>query len=92
MPIVDDIYQTGLYRELSSKYGEIIGGAKLAHVLGYSTVAAFRKALERDTLNLPVFSVEGRSGRFALTSDVAHWLLMSRKWVRHEGPQIQNRP
>lgn len=76
-----------LYQELSEKHGEMIGGAKLAHVLGYSSSAAFCKALERDTLKLPVFHISGRSGRFALTIDVVHWLINSREQAKFNLPR-----
>ena len=82
-----EIFQTSLYQELSVKHGEMIGGAKLAHVLGYSTASAFCKALERETLNLAIFHVEGRSGRFALTADVALWLINNRAQAQRHPPK-----
>lgn len=79
--------EENLYQELSDKHGEMIGGAKLAHVLGYASCAALCKALERDTLKLSVFHVSGRSGRFALTIDVAHWLINCREQAKFNLPR-----
>lgn len=75
------IFKSELYRELSDRYGEMIGGNDLARVLGYSTSHAFRKAVERGTLSLTVFHVKGRAGRFALTADVTKWLIEKREQV-----------
>jgi hypothetical protein len=74
-----DTFKAKLYQELSLRHGEMIGGSKLARVLGYSTLSALCKALERGTLGLPVFHVAGRSGRFALTVDVVQWLMHNRQ-------------
>lgn len=64
--------------ELSERYGEVIGGKMLWHMLGYKTLAAFKQAIARDSLSLPTFFIEGRKGRHALTSDVAAWLVECR--------------
>ena len=63
-----------LQKELSERYGEVIGGKTLSHILGFSSMAAMKQSLSRKTLLLPVFFIEGRRGRYALTSDVAAWL------------------
>ncbi len=67
-----------LAQDLSRRYGEVIGGRTLWHVLGYNTLAAFKQAIARGALTLPTFFIAGRKGRFALTSDVAEWLLECR--------------
>ena len=64
-----------LVLELSRRYGEVVGGKTLWHILGYKTLAAFKQAILRDSLSLPTFYIEGRKGRYALTSDVATWLI-----------------
>ena len=67
-----------IIQELSSRYGELIGGDRLRHVLGFPTLASLKQALRRKTLTLPTFFIEGRRGRFALTSDVARWLIKTK--------------
>lgn len=77
--IPNDVLESTLYQTLSSRYGEMIGGDKLRLVLGFSTLAALCQAISRGTLGLPVFHVAGRRGRFALTVDVADWLITNRQ-------------
>lgn len=67
-----------LTSELAQKYGEVIGGKTLWHVLGYHTLSAFKQSIARGTLTLTTFFIEGRKGRHALTSDVAVWLVECR--------------
>jgi hypothetical protein len=52
----------------------LLGGAQLWRTLGFRTAAAFRQALHRKTLPVPVFSLPGRSGKFARRVDVDQWL------------------
>lgn len=73
-----EIFKTDMYLEFAARYGEIMGGSHLRKALGFSSTAAFCKALERNTLDLAVFYVAGRRGRFALTIDVVEWLLAKR--------------
>lgn len=61
--------------ELLDRYGELIGGALLSKVLGYASLDAMKRAIERKTLEIPTFFIKGRRGRYALTVDVANWLL-----------------
>jgi hypothetical protein len=67
-----------LANELSERYGEVIGGRTLWHALGYKTSSAFKQALARKSLSLPIFFMPGRKGHFALTRDVADWLVQCR--------------
>ena len=71
-------FEKKLLVDLSGRYGEVIGGKTLWRVLGYNTLAAFKQALNRGTLPLPTFFIEGRKGRYSLTSDVAAWLVKCR--------------
>ena len=59
---------------LSNIFGPLIGGKDLVHVLGFKTPAAFRQALRLNRLELKIFAIEGRRGKFALTSDIEKWL------------------
>ncbi|MBS0570686.1 MAG: hypothetical protein JSS28_08770 [Proteobacteria bacterium] len=63
---------------LTRMYGVVVGGATLTRVLGYPTQAAFRQACARKHLPVPVFTIEGRRGRFAQVGDIACWLLSQR--------------
>lgn len=55
-------------------YGPLIRGADLLQVAGYPNAEALRLAIRRQVVGFPVFSIPGRRGRFARTSDVARWL------------------
>ena len=60
--------------DLTERYGELVGGVLLSKILGYTSLDAVKRSIERRTLNLPTFFVKGRRGRFALTVDIAQWL------------------
>lgn len=64
-----------LQSDLMSHYGPIIGGEDLYKVLGYKTSSAFRLALNQGDINLSIFHIEKRRGRFSLTIDIAKWLV-----------------
>lgn len=70
----EQFYATLLLDDLSNRYGQVIGGETLSKVLGFSSTAAMKQALKRETLLIPTFFIMGRRGRFALTADVAVWL------------------
>ena len=63
-----------LEQDLLEKHGPMIANDALRAALGYSSMNAFRQALVRKTVPVPVFSVEKRRGKFALVKDVARWL------------------
>lgn len=67
-----------LRQSLTEQYGHLVGGADLAKLLGFRSTDTLRKAVANGTLTLSTFTVPGRQGRFALTSDVADWLLSLR--------------
>ncbi|MBT3066726.1 hypothetical protein [Rhodoferax sp. U11-2br] len=67
-----------LGQTLTEQYGHLVGGADLAKLLGFRSTDTLRKAVANGTLTLSTFTVPGRQGRFALTSDVADWLLSLR--------------
>jgi len=60
---------------LDRKYGPLINGKQLTSLLKFSSMAAFRQALRRGVLPVRVFDLPGRKGKFALTGDVAQWLI-----------------
>lgn len=67
-----------LTHELLLRYGPMLSGNDLLQALGYKTSDAFRQALSRNLIGVPVFSIAHRRGKFALSKDVAHWLARQR--------------
>jgi hypothetical protein len=59
---------------LLKEYGPILSDDLLRNCLGYRSLAAFRKSVSRNTVPITVFTIANRSGKFALTTDVARWL------------------
>jgi hypothetical protein len=80
MPLQNDLLalSTELEHQLTARYGTMLGSRDLWRELGYRSPNAFRQALLRGTLDLPVFEVESRRGRFALARDVAAWIARQR--------------
>lgn len=70
--------QAGLRETLFQRHGPILGGKTLAATLGYQSVAAFRQARRRGQITVPLFTVPHRQGWFALSQDVADWLVRLR--------------
>lgn len=65
-------------RALMDRHGPLVAGFDLCRALGYPSAAAFRQAILRDSVPIPVFRIPTRRGRFALTRDVAAWLAACR--------------
>ncbi|PIQ40064.1 MAG: hypothetical protein COW58_08095 [Thalassolituus sp. CG17_big_fil_post_rev_8_21_14_2_50_53_8] len=63
---------------LMQEYGPILSNETLSKCLGYPSLNAFRKALSRNILPVKVFAIPNRSGKFALTREVAIWLASQR--------------
>jgi len=63
-----------LEQDLLQRYGPVIGQDDLRQALGYNSLDAFRQALSRDSLPVPVFAIPNRRGKYALAKDIAHWL------------------
>jgi hypothetical protein len=64
---------------LMKSSGPLLTGDVLVRSLGYPSVSAFKKALQRNAVPVAVFSIPRRKGRFALSRDVAHWLAEQRE-------------
>ncbi|CAM4275796.1 hypothetical protein [Pseudoalteromonas maricaloris] len=62
-----------LEADLLKLYGPNMFGKSLYIALGYGSGEAFRQAVSRKTVPIPVFSIDKRKGKFALTKDVARW-------------------
>lgn len=65
-------------QSLHERHGPMLGGAALCRALGFPTAAAMRQAVSRGRVPVPLFDIENRRGRFALTRDVAMWLARCR--------------
>jgi hypothetical protein len=70
---------TLLEHELIGRYGPLISNDDLRVALGYVSMDAFRQALARKTMPIPVFSLPNRRGKYALVKDVAIWLSQQRE-------------
>lgn len=68
-----------LEAELLEVHGPMVGGNELSAALGFRTNSAFRQALVRNTVPVPVFSIKHRRGKFALTREVARWIAEQRQ-------------
>ena len=68
-----------LERELADKHGPLIADEDLRAALGYRSMDAFRQALVRKVVPVPVFAIPQRRGKFALVRDVAIWLAIQRQ-------------
>ena len=64
--------------QLLGLYGPLMGSPELREALSYRSADALRQAIARKRVDLPLFEIEGRRGKFALTSDVAAWLHVRR--------------
>lgn len=72
--------QTGdLAEAMLREFGPLMGGEELRRALGYRTWAAFARAVRTNAAGIPVFEIPNRRGRFALTTDVAQWLISLRE-------------
>lgn len=76
--MIDSDFAESIELNLMREYGPILSDTVLANCLGYPSIGAFRKALSRKTVPIPVFKIPKRAGRFALTKDVADWLVRQR--------------
>jgi|CXWL01.1.fsa_nt_gi hypothetical protein len=75
-----------LGREMLLLYGPIVGGDRLHQILGFTSSDAFRQAAARKQLPIPVFRIPRRRGQFALTADLATWLVTLREGALTPGP------
>jgi len=74
-----------LESDLLKEYGPMLSGTSLCTALGYRSPDAFRQAVARGTVPVPVFPIANRRGKFALAKDVARWLAERRSTA--PGPQ-----
>jgi len=69
-----ELLAASLERDLFDRYGPMVAGDELRQALGYTSKDAFRQALSRQTVPVPVFGLPNRRGKFALVKDIAKWL------------------
>lgn len=63
-----------LLSQMLKQFGPLMGGEELHKALGFSNSAAFGQALRQGRVDISVFEISGRRGKFALTEDVAKWV------------------
>ena len=83
----EDSLEKAVEEQLLRLHGPMISGDALRSALGYPSMEAFRQALSRKTVPIPVFSIETRRGKFALVKDLAHWLAAQRN--AHKGDEVR---
>lgn len=64
-----------LISDMEERYGPMMGGNALYSALGFRRYAAFHRCKEKGEIGVSVFALPGRRGWFALTRDVASWLV-----------------
>jgi hypothetical protein len=67
-----------LERDLLERYGLLVTGEALIKELGYISKTAFRQSLVRKTVPIPVFELDNRRGKYALSKDIAAYLAKKR--------------
>lgn len=72
------MHTANLAETMLKEFGPLMGGEELRRALGYRTGAAFARAVRMGTIGIPLFEIPNRRGRFALTIDVAKWLIALR--------------
>lgn len=77
-PNLDKSLAVALERELTAQHGPMMTGEPLRIALGFPSKESFRQAFARKTTPIPIFTLERRRGKFALTKDVAAWLALQR--------------
>lgn len=70
--------QQALENDLLRLYGPVLTGEDLQKVLGYRTRDAYRQAVARKVVPVPLFEMAQRRGKFALAKDVACYLARQR--------------
>lgn len=79
-PLIDELARE-LNEQFVQQFGPILSSETLIKVLGYKSAAAYRQAVVRDTVPVPLFQIPHRRGRFALARDVAIWISQQRQGV-----------
>lgn len=80
----DQTLQLELRESLLRMHGPLLGGKALVAALGHKSSASLRQARRRGQVSVTLFTVPNRRGWFALTQDVADWLVDIRMGVQEE--------
>lgn len=78
-----DAMRSELAHALACQYGPLLSSRDSWRILGFPSPAAYRQALARQRIAVPLFEIAGRRGRFALTQEVAQWLADQRLGIRN---------
>jgi hypothetical protein len=76
---------------LTRLHGSLLVSRDLWKVLGYASPKAYRQARTRKRVPMTKFEIEGRSGHFAVTLDVARWLTEQRLSVPQSNEEGVNK-
>ncbi len=68
-----------LRNDLTRTYGPLLGSKQLIHALGFRTQSALSRSIREGHLTVHMFSLPGRTGRFATAVDVARWIATQRE-------------
>lgn len=71
---MEQALKPNLEQALLERFGPLIGGADLRRALGFRSDVTFHRAARQGQLPVKVFKIEGRRGKYALTTEVAQWL------------------
>jgi hypothetical protein len=75
-----------LERWLILEFGPVLKGAPLRQLLGYTSANAFRQAVHRRTIPVPLAVQDGQIAWSALTRDVARWMAKIEVTLAHPNP------
>lgn len=73
-PALQDDLARELNDQLFNQFGPILPPSALVKALGYRSALAYRQAIARNTVPVPLFRIPNRRGHFALAREVAAWL------------------
>lgn len=79
-------YRQEVLNALVQQHGHMIGMRHLHKVMGFPSYDALKQCLLRKQLNLNLFYVEGRKGRYAMSVDVADWL--ATQWIKTRPAEV----
>lgn len=74
IPSESPLIHADLLQTFLERYGELMDAAALAALFRFPSDRAFRRAVAKGALPIPVFRIPGRPGAHARTRDVAKWL------------------
>lgn len=78
--------QKSLGAQMLDRYGPTLGGKELYAALGFKSYASFHRGKQLGEISVNVFTLPGRRGWFALTTEVAEWLVERANSGRAETP------